>query len=265
MLCQDGSLYSLSSFSISGEPFDIVKERLVRGLMLEGGIAKRKIIVCDQAPWVQTILNHPAVLKAFSITTVTAFEIAVDSLLKDEYDICLFRISGPGAIGSDILRALNQVKVSTRCTLLILESQPEWREIYLSYSTSQQISKTTHDNLCRRVLEFANHPAASQTTHSHNVLILSSLNEFLEAEDLTSREIQVCALRAKGKSCKEIAIDLNISTLTVYAYSRSVAKKISEFRKRIKVSRSAQYSPLNRNSNHLVRPINLATLQMTLN
>jgi two-component system invasion response regulator UvrY len=153
---------------------------------------------------------------------------ALELLMKQEWDLMLLDINIPGRSGLEVLEESKRLR--PRTPVLVLSAYPE--EEFAIRSFKQGASGYLNKSLgADEIL------AAAKKVLGGGKYVTASLAEKLAAalgsdvqqtphESLSSRELQVLRLVAKGRTIKEIAAEIALSEKTVGTYRARIAKKM---------------------------------------
>ena len=153
---------------------------------------------------------------------------ALEMTLTQDWDIILLDISIPGHGGLAVLEEIKRLRPHIPVLVLTAYSEEEFaiRSFKLGASGFLNKSQTSVEVV-----------AAAKKVMSGGKYVTSSLAESLASslgsdvqhaphEELSSRELQVLQMIAKGKAIKEIAAELALSDKTVGTYRNRISKKM---------------------------------------
>ena len=189
-----------------------------------------KVLIADDHPVVRRGLK--TILR--DAPEITAEDEASDGLevmgliRKEEYDVLLLDLSMPNLDG---LEAISRIKAEKpELSILVLSMNPE--EVFgmraLKLGASGYLSK---DSAPEQLITAIRRVAAgkifvSQTLGEMLALNVSKGSPQLPHEMLSEREYQVMIMIAKGKSLKQIAIELSLSVKTISTHRAHILRKM---------------------------------------
>jgi len=190
-----------------------------------------KVLIADDHPVVRRGLK--TILR--DAPEITAEDEASDGLevmgliRKEEYDVLLLDLSMPNLDG---LEAISRIKAEKpELSILVLSMNPE--EVFgmraLKLGASGYLSK---DSAPEQLITAIRRVAAgkifvSQTLGEMLALNVSKGSPQLPHEMLSEREYQVMIMIAKGKSLKQIAIELSLSVKTISTHRAHILRKMN--------------------------------------
>jgi two-component system, NarL family, invasion response regulator UvrY len=189
-----------------------------------------KVLIADDHPVVRrglkTILREAPEIKAEDEAS-DGLEV-MDMIRKEEYDVLLLDLSMPNLDG---LEAISRIKAEKpELSILVISMNPE--EIFgmraLRLGASGYLSK---DSAPEQLITAIRRVAAgkvfvSQTLGEMLALNVSKGSPQLPHEMLSEREYQVMIMIAKGKSLKQIAIELSLSVKTISTHRAHILRKM---------------------------------------
>lgn len=155
----------------------------------------------------------------------------VDACLADPPDLALVDLNLPGRHGLDIVRDLRQHTPATRILVLTGHAEPKLPPQLMGLGVAGFVDKTAPlayvlqaiDTVMSGGMFFAsNVPAEVRATMAATLPPASNQPPSV----LSAREIEVARLVAAGRSSKEIASDLNLSTRTVEKHRANIMDKL---------------------------------------
>jgi DNA-binding NarL/FixJ family response regulator len=168
--------------------------------------------------------SFPELIVGEAETSQTALEL----LMKQEWDLMLLDINIPGRSGLEVLEESKRLR--PRTPVLVLSAYPEEEFAIRSF-------KLGASGYLNKSLGADEILAAAKKVLGGGKYVTASLGEKLAAalgsdvqqtphESLSSRELQVLRLVAKGRTIKEIAAEIALSEKTVGTYRARIAKKM---------------------------------------
>ena len=189
-----------------------------------------KVLIADDHPVVRrglkTILREAPEIKAEDEAS-DGLEV-MGMIRKEEYDVLLLDLSMPNLDG---LEAIGRIKAEKpELSILVISMNPE--EIFgmraLKLGASGYLSK---DSAPEQLITAIRRVAAgkifvSQTLGEMLALNVSKGSPQLPHEALSEREYQIMIMIAKGKSLKQIAIELSLSVKTISTHRAHILRKM---------------------------------------
>lgn len=153
---------------------------------------------------------------------------ALELALTQEWSIILLDINLPGHSGLELLEELKRLRPQTPVLVLTAYSEEEFaiRSLKLGASGFLNKSQTSVEVVAavKKVLAGGKYVSATLAERLASNLYSDVVNA--PHEELSSRELQVLQMIAKGKAIKEIAAELALSDKTVSTYRNRIAKKM---------------------------------------
>jgi DNA-binding NarL/FixJ family response regulator len=182
-----------------------------------------RILIVDDHPVVQAgLASMLTTHKGIEVVgSASSGEEAVAMVQQEMPDVILLDLRMPGMSGIDTLRALKEIKATARA--IILTSFETDENIYRAIQAGAQgyLLKDTSQN---QMLE------AIATVHAGKRYIprqiAARLAERMLRSDLTSRELEILEMLAKGLTNKQIGHALEISENTVRNHVNSIMEKL---------------------------------------
>jgi len=153
---------------------------------------------------------------------------ALELVTTQKWDIVLLDINIPGRSGLEVLEEVKRLQPGA--PVIILSAYPEEefaiRSLKLGASGYLNKSRASDEVLAavKKALTGGKYVTASLAERL--VSILGGEIEHALHESLSSRELQVLRMIAKGHTIKEIAADLTLSERTVGTYRTRISKKM---------------------------------------
>jgi len=185
---------------------------------LGGGVYR--IIIVDDYPIVRlglrTLLDQQPGLQI--VSEAETGEEALEQVRRLKPDLAIVDLTIPGMNGLDLLRAIRAEIPETAVMVLTMHFSDELAREVLKAGALAYVLKSDADNELLAALDQVRHKQPFFTSR----LALTMAKNFIDAGDqpegnepplpLTEREIQVVTLLAQGKSNKEVASALEVST-----------------------------------------------------
>ena len=153
---------------------------------------------------------------------------ALELTLNQEWSIILLDINIPGHSGLVVLEEMKRLRPQTPVMILTAYSEEEFaiRSLTLGASGFLSKSQTSLEVVAavKKVLAGGKYVSATLAERLASTLC-SDVRQALH-EALSSRELQVLQMIAKGKAIKEIAAELTLSDKTVGTYRNRISKKM---------------------------------------
>lgn len=186
-----------------------------------------KVLLVDNHPLVldglKAILEtyeHIEVVGAAALAR-TALEIAKST----KPDVVLMDINMPELNGLDAIELFKEQTPATRLLMLSMHDSREYISTSVMYGASGYILK---DVSTEEIIEAIDTVAAGGTYFSSGVsdVLLERTGKDHKGKALTTREQAILLLIAAGKSNKDVAGTLDISTRTVETHRKNIKKKL---------------------------------------
>lgn len=155
----------------------------------------------------------------------------LEACLADPPDLALVDLNLPGRHGLDIARELRQHTPATRILVLTGHAEPKLPSQLMGLGVAGFVDKTAPlayvlqaiDTVLAGGMFFASNVQAEARAMAASTLPPASNQP---PSVLSAREIEVARLVAAGRSSKEIASDLNLSTRTVEKHRANIMDKL---------------------------------------
>jgi DNA-binding NarL/FixJ family response regulator len=153
---------------------------------------------------------------------------ALQTILKNEYDLVLLDLALPGMDGLEVLRALKKQKRALPVLVLSMYAEEQYADRVLKEGASGYLTKESVPN----DLIFAIRKAAAggrYISHSLGEKLISKLtgeHDQQPHEELSNREYQVFHMIAQGRSIKQIAYDIGLARTTITSYRSRILEKM---------------------------------------
>lgn len=180
--------------------------------------------------------NHPLVLDGLKailetydhITVVGAApsaRIALDIARETLPDVVLMDINMPELNGLDAIELFKEQTPATRLLMLSMHDSREYISTSVMYGASGYILKDVSTD---EIIEAIDAVAAGGTFFSTGVsdVLLERTSKSQKGKALSTREQAILLLIAGGKSNKDVAATLDISTRTVETHRKNIKKKL---------------------------------------
>jgi DNA-binding NarL/FixJ family response regulator len=153
---------------------------------------------------------------------------ALELITTQEWDIVLLDINIPGRSGLEVLEEVKRLQPGT--PVIILSAYPEEefaiRSLKLGASGYLNKSRASDEVLAAVKKALAGGKYITASLAEKLASFLGGEIEHTLHESLSSRELQVLRMIAKGHAIKEIAADLALSERTVGTYRTRISKKM---------------------------------------
>lgn len=152
----------------------------------------------------------------------------IRKIMKNEYDVVLLDISMPGRNGLEILKELKSIKPSIAVLILSVYPEEQYAIRAMKLGASGYLTKSSAPE---ELISAIQHVGSGRKyiTLSLAETIANQIKSESEAplhEALSERELEVMCQMAKGKSPKEIAEKLSISSKTLSTYRERILVKM---------------------------------------
>jgi DNA-binding NarL/FixJ family response regulator len=153
---------------------------------------------------------------------------AMELALTQEWSIILLDINIPGHSGLALLEEMKRLRPKTPVLVLTAYSEEEFaiRSLKLGASGFLNKSQTSVEVVAAVKKVMVGGKYVSATLAEKLASNLYSDMPHAPHEELSSRELQVLQMIAKGKAIKEIAAELALSDKTVGTYRNRISKKM---------------------------------------
>jgi DNA-binding NarL/FixJ family response regulator len=182
-----------------------------------------RILIVDDHPVVRAgLANMLGTQRGFEVIgSASSGEEALEVLKLHDLDLVLLDLRMPGMNGIDTLLAMRRIHIPTRVIVLT------------SFETDEDIYRAVHAGAEGYLLKNASQGemvGAIRTVHAGKSYIphhiASRLTERMMRSDLTTRELEILKLLAKGLTNKQIGRVLGISSNTARNHVNSVIEKL---------------------------------------
>jgi two-component system, NarL family, invasion response regulator UvrY len=153
---------------------------------------------------------------------------ALELALTQEWSIVILEINIPGHSGLTVLEEMKRLRPQTPVLVLTACSEEEFaiRSLTLGASGFLNKSQTSAELVAAVKKVLAGGKYVSTTLAERLAATLYRGMQHTPHAALSSRELQVLQMIAKGKAIKEIAAELALSDKTVSTYRNRIAKKM---------------------------------------
>jgi len=190
-----------------------------------------KILVIDDHPIVRRGINQSIqdINDIIIAGEASNGEEALERIGMENYDLAILDISMPGKNGIDVIKEIKAVKQAL--PILVLSMHAE-KEIVLSSLKAGAAGYLTKDSAPNELIEAIYKLYDGKKFLSSdiiNVVIQDPGKDYEELphEALSSREFQLMVMIASGKTIKEIAYELALSTKTISTHRYNILKKMN--------------------------------------
>jgi len=204
----------------------------------KSGSRPYRVVIVDDHPVVRRGLkalfeDRPGIEVSGELTTGVQ---AVEFVKKNKPDLVIMDLTLPEMNGLDAARAIKQESATTQILILSMHFSEELaREVlragalgYVLKSDADTELMAAVDHARRRLPFFTSTLAHAMTQNFVDGPATSPADAGpMPGVPLTEREVQVVQLLAEGKSNKEVAATLNVSTRTVESHRNHIMRKMS--------------------------------------
>ncbi len=152
----------------------------------------------------------------------------LEKIWKNNYNVLLLDISMPDRNGLDILKDINHAKPNLPVLVLSMHPEEQYAKRVLRAGASGYLTKeSAPEELIRAILKI--HGGGKYVSESLAETLAFDLKQDVKKplhETLSDREYQVMCLIAKGRSLKDIADDLFLSSKTISTYRARIMEKM---------------------------------------
>jgi len=183
--------------------------------------------------------DHPVVLKGLKEVIKEHFDDAIvdlssrgyellNMLTNNDYDIVLLDISLPDINGLEVLREIRKKKRKLHVLVLSMYPEEQYAVRALKAGANGYLTKrSASDELVQAVKQILSGKRYVTPAFAEKmVLDFESDTDLPPHETLSDRELQVLRMIGKGKSVKEMAGELHLSSNTVRTYRTRILEKI---------------------------------------
>jgi two-component system, NarL family, invasion response regulator UvrY len=151
----------------------------------------------------------------------------LERLNKNSYDVVVLDISMPGRSGLDILAQLRREFPRTRVLILSMHPEEQYAMRALKAGASGYLTKeSVPDELIAAIRKVsAGRKYISSSLAERLAMAWEDGREKSMHERLSDREYEIMCMIARGKSVKEIAVELHLSIKTVSTYRSRILTK----------------------------------------
>lgn len=151
----------------------------------------------------------------------------LEKLNKMSYDVVVLDISMPGRSGLDILAQLKREFPRTRVLILSMHPEEQYAMRALKAGASGYLTKeSVPDELIAAIRKVsAGRKYISSSLAERLAIAWEDGREKSVHERLSDREYEILCMIARGKSVKEIAVELRLSIKTVSTYRSRILSK----------------------------------------
>jgi DNA-binding NarL/FixJ family response regulator len=188
-----------------------------------------RVLIADDHPIVRQGLREILTARLGSVAVSEASDAgeAINSLMREDWDLVLLDINLPGRSGLEVLEEAKRLRPKT--PVLVLTSYPEEQFAIRSFklgASGYLTKQSAPDELItavQRILAGGKYVTASLAERL--AANLGAGSDQAPHEALSNRELQVLRLVALGKSMKAIAGELALSEKTVATYRTRISEK----------------------------------------
>jgi DNA-binding NarL/FixJ family response regulator len=188
-----------------------------------------RVLIADDHPIVRQGLREILTARLGSVAVSEASDAgeAINSLMREDWDLVLLDINLPGRSGLEVLEEAKRLRPKT--PVLVLTSYPEEQFAIRSFklgASGYLTKQSAPDELItavQRILAGGKYVTASLAERL--AASLGAGSDQAPHEALSNRELQVLRLVALGKSMKAIANELALSEKTVATYRTRISEK----------------------------------------
>ena len=153
---------------------------------------------------------------------------ALCKILNNDYDVVLLDIALPGIDGLDVLRAAKTKKPALPILMLSMYPEEQYASRVLREGASGYIAKgSLPSDLVTAIRKVARGKKYISESLAENVACKLTEDYKQPHERLSNKEYQVLGLIAKGRTTKEIAMDLSLAYSTISTYRARIFEKMN--------------------------------------
>lgn len=153
---------------------------------------------------------------------------ALDAALSHQWDFIILDISMPGRGGLDVLKELRAQRVKTPILMLSMYTERQFAIRAFRAGASGYLTKASAGAELTRAVEhvLAGGRYVSAQLAEHLASVLSGAGGGMAHERLSDREFEILRLIASGKTVKEMAVELSLSSNTISTYRARILEKM---------------------------------------
>lgn len=186
---------------------------------------KISVVIVDDHPMVAEGIQ--SVLESFDdidvLTTLSNGRAAVDYVETHDVDVVLMDLNMPDLGGLTATEMILESKPDTRILILTMHDSPEYISTALNHGAVGYVLKDVPTDEIKIAIDTVMRGERYLCTGAKGSLEPMSNGD---RESLTSREQTVLLQLARGKSNKEVAIELDISVRTVETHRKNIKRKL---------------------------------------
>ncbi len=152
---------------------------------------------------------------------------AIDKIRQSRYDVIVTDITMPGMNGLDLLKILRKEKPDLPVLVLSMHPEEQYAVRCFKSGAAGYLTKDSAPNELIDAIRKANKGGkyVSVALAEKLALALDMDTDKMPHETLSDREFQVLKLIASGKTIKDIADEMNLSSKTVSTYRTRILEK----------------------------------------
>jgi DNA-binding NarL/FixJ family response regulator len=153
---------------------------------------------------------------------------ALEKVWKNEYDVVVLDITMPGRGGLEALKQLKTIKPKLPVLILSMHPEEQYAMRVLKAGASGYLTKESAPEELVAALRKVSQGRRYLTSSLAEKLAFQLERDFRETphEKLSDREFQIMSLIAAGKTVKEIAEELVLSSKTISTYRTRILRKM---------------------------------------
>lgn len=149
----------------------------------------------------------------------------LEILKEQEVDVALVDISLKKMNGLDTIVEIKKLHPNTKTIMLTMHNDSPYVLKALRNGASGYLLKDSDEDELKKAIEEV-YNGKRYVNQTVSEIILDAMNTEEEVKSLSKREIEILELVAKGKTAKQIAQELFISTRTVETHRSNMMKKL---------------------------------------
>ncbi|MEI6655014.1 MAG: response regulator transcription factor [Verrucomicrobiota bacterium] len=154
---------------------------------------------------------------------------ALDAALHQPWSLIILDISMPGRGGLDVLKEIRAQRITTPVLMLSMYAERQFAVRAFRAGASGYLTKASAGSELIRAVErvLAGGRYVSTVLAEQLAAVLGDHSCDLSHERLSDREFEILRLIGSGKTVKEIAFDLSLSSNTVSTYRSRILEKMN--------------------------------------
>lgn len=153
---------------------------------------------------------------------------ALRKILDNDYDVVLLDIALPGMDGLDVLRAVKMKKPTLPILILSMYPEEQYASRVLKEGASGYVAKgSLPSELVTAIRKVSRGKKYISESLAENMAFNLTEDHIRPHEHLSNKEYQVFRMIAKGRTTKEIAMELSLARPTISTYRARIFEKMN--------------------------------------